>query len=502
MVNNRILLGSIAFGVSFGISLIATRDLGRASLTGITTLPAVYIAAGVVNRRYHWQAENRIALLTSHIAALQQRRMETYQEFSELMAEKERVATMLNSMQLQLRQMQLPGSPVPYSQPAADLQTTLSWDLSGAPIGLPSEVPPYAAPTEIQTPAQPEMPLSQVVSEATATKRKIEASLRSLQTELTHLKAQAAEHRQTRDRLLQEVTQLNEEKQQFGTNAKALKREVEDLNHCRQELERFIEYAETKKQELDEGRHPLQLALKQLQLEINQLHEELRTLEAQVSDRRSQKAALDDQLAVLQAQLPFPTTSVKSGVAKSGSVKPEPAPPAAAQPESERSDSPKLDPAPAKPNSKPDSKNTAPRHTEPARKNATKPASESGQHPLQQLANTIAAVTLPNLPKAAKPPQTDLPQEWTDLLLQLPEYEVRVLKTIVEQTNPAAAIKRIAEENLTMPELLMDLINERALDTIGDLIIDSRAGMAAAAIVPEHLKLVKKLIKTYEEGQR
>jgi phage shock protein A len=497
MVNNRILLGSIAFGVSFGISLIVTRDLGRASLTGITTLPAVYLAASVVNRRYHWQAENRVAILTSHIAALQQRRMETYQEFSELMAEKERVAMALNSMQLQLRQLQLSGSPPPYSQPA------LSWDLVGAPPAvLPPEVPPYAAPTEIQTPAQPDVPLSQVVSEATATKRKIEASLRSLQTELTNLKAQAAEHRQTRDRLVQEITQLHEQKQQLGMDSAALKQEVQDLNYCRQELERFIDYAETKKQELDAGRHPLQLALRQLQAEINNLHEELRTLEAQVSDRRTQKAALDEQLVVLQAQLPFPTTSVKSGAVKPVPAKPEPIPSEPAKSKPARADEP-----PAKSEGKPDSNSKPARSINgplqqdpPPQKDTAKPTRESGKHPLRQIANTIAAVTLPNLPKAEKLPQSELPQEWTELMLQLPAYEVQVLKTIVEQNNPAPAIKRIAEENLTMPELLIDLINERALDTIGDLIIDSRAGIGAAAIVPEHLKLVKQLIKTYEDG--
>jgi hypothetical protein len=73
-----------------------------------------------------------------------------------------------------------------------------------------------------------------------------------------------------------------------------------------------------------------------------------------------------------------------------------------------------------------------------------------------------------------------------------------VLKVIVEQNNPAVMLKHIAEENLTMPELLIDSINERALETIGDLLIDASAGAKAAVIVRDHLKTVKKLLKTYE----
>jgi len=80
----------------------------------------------------------------------------------------------------------------------------------------------------------------------------------------------------------------------------------------------------------------------------------------------------------------------------------------------------------------------------------------------------------------------------------LPEYELQALKVIVEQAHPAAALKHIAEENLTMPELLIDSINERALETVGDLLIDAGSGAGSATIVRDHLKIVKKLLKTYD----
>lgn len=82
-----------------------------------------------------------------------------------------------------------------------------------------------------------------------------------------------------------------------------------------------------------------------------------------------------------------------------------------------------------------------------------------------------------NLEKIATSPETEishqkLPDEWQKFRGKLPEYNLTILKAIVEQADPSAALKNIAEENLTMPELLINSINEIALDTIGDLIIE------------------------------
>jgi hypothetical protein len=85
-----------------------------------------------------------------------------------------------------------------------------------------------------------------------------------------------------------------------------------------------------------------------------------------------------------------------------------------------------------------------------------------------------------------------------EFLTQLPDYELEVLRVIVEQNNAAPLIKRIAEENLTMPEPLIDSINERALETVGDLVLDAENGATSAKVMREHLKTVKKLLRTYE----
>ncbi|MDZ7996005.1 MAG: tellurite resistance TerB C-terminal domain-containing protein [Nostoc sp. EfeVER01] len=91
----------------------------------------------------------------------------------------------------------------------------------------------------------------------------------------------------------------------------------------------------------------------------------------------------------------------------------------------------------------------------------------------------------------------NIPEEWTNFLGNLPAHELQVLKAIVEQDNPNSAIKKIAEANITMPNLLIDSINERANDTIGELIINSDS--ESPKVYPEHITDVKKMIAMYED---
>ncbi|MBD2629729.1 tellurite resistance TerB C-terminal domain-containing protein [Trichormus variabilis] len=91
----------------------------------------------------------------------------------------------------------------------------------------------------------------------------------------------------------------------------------------------------------------------------------------------------------------------------------------------------------------------------------------------------------------------NLPTEWTDFLENLPAYEIQVLKAIVEQDNPKPIIKQIAEANITMPNLLIDSINEIANNTIGELIIETEQEIPV--IYQEHIPNVKKVIAIYEK---
>ena len=490
MVKQRLFLGSVAFGISFGISFVTGRNFGNAFGVGVTTTVAAVAASVIVDRNQYRHAHTRIADLKNHIQALQQRRAEAYHAYKQLEAENEHLTVSLNTLAMPPAQPQFmpPGQPrlmsAPTSRTLPVSLKALSWDLSSAArTTRPINVHPYELPTEIPAISSADSARSnasrldndlnqELPADAIAAKRTIEANLAALQAELSQIKGQITDHRQTREKLSRELANLREEKRQLEVTAKTLKGEVQELETCRVELEQFLAYAETKKHELETGTNPLQEALKQLQTQVSALQAELSVLEAQILDRRSQKDALEQQLQALDtvqltAKMPSKPPGLPELKGKTGSTNGN--------------------------NGKGDA--YAPQTI--VLQDAALKQSPATNHPSKGLAQTKTAVVLPES-IATEKTSSDLPSEWTEFMVQLPEYELQVIKVLVEQNRPGTALKHIAEENLTMPELLIDSINERALDTIGDLLIDAGSGAGSATIVRDHLKTVKKLLKTYE----
>ncbi|MGA7933695.1 MAG: tellurite resistance TerB C-terminal domain-containing protein, partial [Kovacikia sp.] len=492
MLKSRLLLGSIAFGVSFGINFLTSRDASKALVAGLTTVPAAVIAAAVVDRRSYLQGETRLAVLKKHIRALQQRRAEAYRALLDVEnTQKEQTVLSFNSVPLQPQRRQLPVSPPP-------AQKVISWNLS-APFKSASEeavieVKPYELPTELQIPQkseaktnqihESETELNQVLADATVAKRKIEANLNLLQSELSQIKTQVADQRQARDKLVRELADLKQQKQRLEAESLTVKRDVDDLRRCQAELEQFLTYAEGKKKELETGSHPLQTALKDLQTQVNKLQDELHRLEIQVSDRKIQKNDLDRQLTShpLHASLKQLQTQVNALQGELQGLETQIA--------ERRSQKNNLEQQISALNAQQQTLKNRPIRIEPSsgEKNGN---NGHGTHPAKKSANEgkvdKARISQPDSAEAVSPPvpavvqsstavkpdaakaekAADLPPEWTEFMVQLPEYELQVLKAIMEQNNPAGVIKKIAEDNLTMPEALIDSINEQALESIG-----------------------------------
>lgn len=65
----------------------------------------------------------------------------------------------------------------------------------------------------------------------------------------------------------------------------------------------------------------------------------------------------------------------------------------------------------------------------------------------------------------------DLPEQWREVFARLSAAHLRMLSALLEEED-AAAIFGIAEQAGSMPELLLDEINEIGMDCIGDLLVD------------------------------
>lgn len=372
-VTNQIFLGSVAFTVSFCLSLFVNRDIKQALTTGSMTVPATYAGVVIIHNRRINQDKLLRNSLQNEIQELEEYKTDINQFLFDALAEEEEVEASINALQAELNYLRTKLTEG-YTQ-----RKEQTWEL-----GLiqsqkqQQEADIYSLQEEIKGFENQIKELNQVELDKKLDIRKIESEIDLLKVELSRLKIEFTDQQTVKAALEQEVANFKKEKYQLLEE----KRTTED--------------------------------------NLNYLKLELIQLQAQIAEQQNEKKALEQGLF----------------------------------------------------------------HFEEQRRQL-----EEALHNLK--------VPIP-LPSAAPPPTqtTELPNEWTKFMKRLPQYEFLVLQAIAEQDNPNVTIKKIAEEKLTMPELLIDSINERAIDIIGDLIIDPGSS-SVPRIIDEYLTSVKQLIKNY-----
>jgi hypothetical protein len=81
--------------------------------------------------------------------------------------------------------------------------------------------------------------------------------------------------------------------------------------------------------------------------------------------------------------------------------------------------------------------------------------------------------------------------EWRDFYSALQGYHISALEVILSSCDVSERLDKICEDNFTMQELLIDSINEAALETIGDIII--LPDVKPPCFIEEHYEIIKKL---------
>ena len=436
MTGNRFVLSSIACGVSFGITLGLSRgDFGQSLGNGAMTFLASQIGAMVASRQPteddegQWRSEE----LRGHIRALQRRRADTYTELEQLMEERDRASSSLQSLQGQLQQLQTKSNTL-WQQKEA-----LSWNLTSPAAGRRTTTEIQDFELRIKTLEREEAELNRSLSSTLAAKQRAESHLITTQSELSQILAQVAEQKVHKADILEDIMSLGEQQQQLNQALIQSQQQLEDLDRYRRDLTQLVESAEPVRQQVSQGSQSLQGAIHQLQGQIGSLHTELETLETQILDRRTQKIALDQELETLREQ---PQSIVSS---------------------------PRLATV-----SDPWQESSSP--------TAPKPSCEDPAATLRLDFSPYPNVTPP----------------WIAFAAQLPRYEFQALGAIAHEKSPASHLKRIAETNLTMPELLIDAINERALETIGDIILEPSAKKGIPVIAQEYETDVRAILRVYE----
>ena len=464
MTANRFTLSSIAFGVSFGITLGLSQGnflgaIGSGSLTFLSSQIGYVIANRQPTDSDEEQLGWRIEEVRGHIRSLQSRRAAAYEDLTQLSQERDRVSATLRSLQSQVYQLQ--SNTTLSSQVTNNLSQPVSpsWNLSSpSPRRTMAELQSSEAlirnsEAHISSLEREEADLTRSLSATLATQQRAEAQLSSTTIELNALMAQVAQQKANRTQILKEITQLEAERKSIKKELVTLQTEIQSLDLYRQELSRLAKSAEPVRDQVTAGTLSLQTAIVQLQDQIGSLHDELETLETQILDRRTQKNSLDLELVTLHTQ--------KEN----------------AQPSAELNNLASFDP-----------------WQDAIVVNSQSNGRSNGK------SNASSDSTAPVELDFSQEPNLDA--TWTKFATLLPKYEVQALTAIVRHARPAQRLKQIAEANLTMPELLIDSINERALEVVGDIILEPSAQPGVPVIAQEYEGAIQAILRAYDRTKK
>ncbi len=460
MTANRFTLSSIAFGVSFGITLGLSQGnflgaIGSGSLTFLSSQIGYIIANRQPTDSDDEQLGWRIEEVRGHIRSLQSRRAAAYEDLIQLSQERDRVSTTLRALQGQVHQLQsktnLSSNLTTNVTSNLSQPVSPSWNLSSpSPRRTTAELQSSEAlirnsEAHISSLEREEADLTRSLSATLATQQRAEAQLTSTTIELNAIMAQVAQQKATRTQILKEITQLETERKSIKKELVTLQTEIQSLDLYRQELSRLAKSAEPVRDQVAAGTASLQTAIVQLQDQIGSLHDELETLETQILDRRTQKNSLDLELVTLRTQ----------------------------------------------------------------KENAETSADLSNLASFDPWQDAIVVNSKSNgSSDSTAPVELDFSQEpnldatWTKFATLLPKYEVQALTAIVRHARPAQRLKQIAEANLTMPELLIDSINERALEVVGDIILEPSAQTGVPAIAQEYEGSIQAILRAYDRTKK
>ncbi|MBD2417187.1 hypothetical protein H6G54_05565 [Anabaena cylindrica FACHB-243] len=289
-------------------------------------------------------------------------------------------------------------------------------------------------------------------------KKQLESEINTLQNEIHYLKSSAEELDQTCSHLTAEKRRLELNSNVSRSELTQLQSQIEAFKQEKQEIESNLTLVNRLKPQLEEKLYELRTEIQELEIKISQRNNllidtttareivanNLANLQIQTQTQQAEINQLQNQIALLQDERDLLQNQVWELLQNMETLNPETL-------------------------------------SENIQEN------EIELFPFDELLETIDS----------QPQTSNLPPEWSHFLENLPTYEIQVLKAIVEEDNPKAIIKQIAEEHITMPNLLIDSINEIANNTLGELIIET--GEEIPEIYQEHLLNVKKMIAIYEQ---
>lgn len=375
---NQILLGSIAFGLGFGLGWLVHRNLKSSSITGAIALTASYASA--IAAQLHWskyEKRNRNAL-RYQIQSLSEQRQHLYGAISAALATQQEIQASVQALNLERTRL------LDRVSELHQQRNVLHREIQESPEGSPEPETPhyYRPPARLQPSFKTEATINRAFFSKTVQLQETESRLQQLNDELEKLQTLLLDRQEEREIVQQQVLQLKEEKKQLELNIQDAQGK---LKHLQQIQEQFA-------------------------LSLSALEQDKQELETVLSEKRDRIEALENEI---QNEI---QNEIKSQT-----------------------------------------------------KNTSKPKpSKNGRSPAKSFLN--------------------LPPEWLDFTQELNDNEKAAFKAILEKDE--AQLKTIINQQAMMPEVLIEALNEKALNTLGDTLFESNGGVGIPKIHAEYASVI------------
>ena len=245
---NQLLLGSIAFGISFILGLLAQRNLAKALLTGVITVPACYSAASVVNRRRRQQEKQTHYSLSSQIQLLERKETQLYQTLASAADIKQELEASIHALQVERNQLLHRVSELHCQRNGLYRELhTLQQQQQQQQQNV------YSKQTQLQQLEKQKLELEQTLHLQTTQIRPVETRIRSLKSEFSQIEAQISERQAQKQQLDLSLASLVHQKQHLSAEIQELREAQKALEEIQHELKFTVSFLTHKKQELEDN---------------------------------------------------------------------------------------------------------------------------------------------------------------------------------------------------------------------------------------------------------
>lgn len=308
MTKNWLILSSVAFGVSFSLSLPITRNVKDSVLAGLVAAPAAMAGALVVSRQQKQELGAIFSSLQTDIQALEQQKEIIKQSIAVSQAREKTFQESSSHLEIQIGQLQAQLDEREQQKQAIEQELNVLEQQKQA-----LQTSAASLQSDMEMLEQQKYISNNTITDLNAQKQVVEAELEQLKVQRSQIHTELDAELQQKQILQHELQELEGNRQSLIEEIQLLKISLTELKARERELDELLVVAIAQRKQLDN-----QLDDKQQQKQAAQ--HELLTLEEQKQDLIQKSKSAENRLQNLRSQIKHLESVVSQKIEKAREV--------------------------------------------------------------------------------------------------------------------------------------------------------------------------------------